>query len=98
MPTAFICHFGACLHSVVVCFIALKSAPYCKQHVFISCVAHIFLTVTPFGVCFTCILIRFLCTLCWCHFFLLLTNLNYGLGQISTKSFNRCGHLVLCMF
>src|SRR3954469_12764907 len=46
------------------------------------------LTVTPFGVCLICNLICFTCTLCLCYFLLLLTNLKYGLGQNSTKSFN----------
>ena len=62
-------HFGACLHSLANCFIALKYAPCCKQHVCITCFAYIFLTVTPFGVIFVWNLIRISCTLCWCYFF-----------------------------
>src|ERR1041384_8821982 len=72
------------MHCSKVCFL-------CWQIVFQTCFACIFLTVTPFGVFFICKLISFSCTLCLCHCLLLLTNLKYGLGQISTKSFNCCG-------
>src|SRR3954447_9307256 len=67
--------------------------PLFIQHVCIHCFARIFLTVTLFGVFFICNLISFSCTLCLCYFFLLLTNLKYGLGQNSTKSFNCCAAL-----
>src|ERR1041385_1115815 len=42
---------------------------------------------------FICNLISFSCTLCLCYCLLLLTNLKYGLGQNSTKSFNCCAAL-----
>src|SRR3954467_3316407 len=86
-------HFGACLHSLASCFIALKYAPCCKQHVCITYFAYIFLTVTPFGVFFICNLIIISCNLCLCYCFLLLINLKYGLGQNSTKCFNHRGAL-----
>src|SRR4051812_134452 len=45
---------------------------------------------------FICNLISFSCTLCLCYCFLLLTNLKYGLGKNSTKSFNcRAAHSVM---
>src|SRR3954470_906184 len=91
MSTCVPYHFGACLHSLADCFIALKYAPCCKQHLCITCFAYIFLSVTPFGVIFICILISFSCIVCWCYCLLLLNNLKYGLGQISTKSFSCCG-------
>src|SRR3954467_6283253 len=69
-------------------FIALKYASGCWQFMPVTCFACIFLTVTPFGVFFICNLISFSCNLCLCYCLLLLTNLKYGLGQNSTKSFN----------
>src|SRR3954470_15412855 len=81
-------HLWGCLHLFSCLFIALKYASGCWQIVPVTCFACIFLTVTPFGVFFTCNLICFTCTLCLCYFLLLLTNLKYGLGQNSTKSFN----------
>src|SRR3954464_9483787 len=69
-------------------FIALKYASGCWQIVPVTCFACIFLTVTPFGVFFICNLISFSCSLCLCYCLLMLTNLKYGLGQNSTKSFN----------
>src|SRR4051812_24983171 len=91
MPNAIPYHFCACLHSVSICLIALKCATCRLQHVVVSCIAYIFLTVTPFGVFFTCNLTRISCTLCWCYCLLLLTNLKYGLGQNSTKCNNYRG-------
>src|SRR3954469_7388685 len=85
MSTINVYHFGACLQSVAYCFIDLKCATCCWQIRFITCDACIFLTVTPFGVFFTCNLIRISCTLCLCCFMLLLTNLKYGLGQNNSK-------------
>ena len=93
MSTLVAYNFGACLHSLANCFFVLKCASRCKQHVLVTCPAYIFLSVTPFGVCLICILTSFSCTLCLCHCFLLLTNLKYDLGQISTKSLNCCGAL-----
>src|SRR3954466_8523059 len=81
-------HFGACLRSLAKIFIALKYAPYCKQHVVITCSAYIFLTVTPFGVIFICNVISFSCRLCWCYCLLLLTNLKCGLGRNNNKLVN----------
>src|SRR4051812_45464171 len=69
-------------------FVALKYASGCWQFMPVTCFAHIFLTVTPFGVFFICNLISFSCTLCLCYCLLWLTNLKCGLGQNSTKSFN----------
>src|ERR1041385_6347379 len=74
-----LCHVAALLH---------VDLPLFLQHVCINCFAYIFLTVTPFGVFFICNLISFSCSLCLCYCLLLLTNLKYGLGQNSTKSFN----------
>src|SRR3954447_21608619 len=71
------------MHCSKVCFLMLEI-------VFQTCFAYIFLIVTPFGVFFICNLISFSCTLCLCYCFLLLTNLKYGLGKNSTKSFNHC--------
>src|SRR3954471_19158094 len=69
------------MHCSKVCFRMLAD---CVPNLFCSYL----LTVTPFGVFFICNLIIFSCTLCLCYCFLLLTNLKYGLGQKSTKSFN----------
>src|SRR3954470_5162874 len=81
-------NFEECLHCLSNLFIALKCASRCWEIVFQTCFTYIFLTVTPFGVFFICNLISFSCTLCLCYFPLLLTNLKYGLGKNSTKSFN----------
>src|SRR4051812_22603465 len=86
-------HFGASLQYLAYCFIALKCATCCWQIMFITCIVRIFLTVTPFGVFFTCKLTRISCTLCLCYCFLLLTNLKYGLRQNNTKYLNCCGVL-----
>src|SRR3954462_2717482 len=88
MSTLVAYHFQACLHCLSCLFIALKCASRCWQIVFKTSFAYIFLTVTPFGVFFICNLISFSCTLCLCGCFLFLTNLKYGLGKNSTKSFN----------
>src|SRR3954469_7970514 len=86
-------HLEACLHCLSCLFIALKCASRCWQIVFQTCFACIFLTVTPFGVFFICILIRISCTLCLCYCFLLLTNLKYVLQKNSTKCINHRGAL-----
>src|SRR3954464_13663481 len=93
MTTVIPCTFGACLHCLTCLFIALKYASGCWQFMPVTCFACIFLTVTPFGVFFICNLISFPCTLYLCYCFLLLTNLKYGLGKNSTKSFNCRGVL-----
>src|SRR3954467_11710260 len=90
MSTVIPCTFEACLHFLSCLLIALKYASGCWQFVPVTCFACIFLTVTPFGVFFICNLISFSSALCLCYCLLLLTNLKYGLGQNSTKSFNRC--------
>src|SRR3954463_12285267 len=82
-------HLSACLHCLICLCIALKYASGCWQFMPVTCFAYIFLTVTPFGVFFICNLISFSCALCLCYCLLLLTNLKYGLGQNSTKFFNR---------
>ena len=89
-------HLWACLHWLSCLRITLKCASWCWQIVPVTCFACIFLTVTPFGVLFICNLISFSCTLCLCYCLLLLTNLKYGLGQNSTKSFNCCAALSVC--
>src|ERR1041385_2786778 len=80
--------FFACLQPFACLFVALNCASLCWQIVPVTCLAYIFLTITPFGVFFICKLISFSCTLCLCYCLLLLTNLKYGLGQNSTKCFN----------
>src|SRR3954470_15976734 len=82
------CALSACLLCLICLCIALKYASGCWQFEPVTCLSCIFLTVTPFGVFFICNLISFSCTLCLCYCLLLLTNLKYGLGQNSTKSFN----------
>ena len=88
MSTLVAYHLWACLHSLSCLCIVLKCASWYFQIVPVTCFACIFLTVTPFGVFFICNLISISRTLCLCYCFLLLTNLQYGLGQNSTKSFN----------
>ena len=78
-------HSCAYLQSVACCCISHKCVTCCCQIGFITCHACIFLTVTPFGVFFTCILTRISCILCLCYCLLLLNNLKYGLGRNSTK-------------
>src|ERR1041385_3702283 len=69
------------MHCSKVCFVMLA---VCARNLFCLYL----LTITPFGVFFTCNLISFSCNLCLCYCLVLLTNLKYGLGQDSTKSFN----------
>src|SRR4051812_32391399 len=88
MSTVIPSTFEACLHCLTCLCIALKYASGCWQFIPVTCFARIFLTVTPFGVFFICNLISPSCALCLCYCLLLLTNLKYGLGQNSTKSFN----------
>src|ERR1041385_3091561 len=74
------------MHCSKVCFVMLA---VCARNLFCLYL----LTITPFGVFFTCNLISFSCTLCLCYCLILLTNLKYGLVQNSTKSFNCCAAL-----